>query len=872
MAGGGGAQRTVEVSGQHGYGTGCLIAPGLVLTARHVVGSRWDDAMKVRVSTGPFVDATVAWVGESLDAVLLKADRDAVGGGTPVVRFGELVCDYPDRRPPCSMTGFPRASRRRAAGRYVDGVKTVNGYISPHAGSRSLMYDFEVVGSLPKDAANWQGLSGAGVFCGGVLVGLVRLVAHGWDRTLLALPISHLLEAEGFAQTVAEHGGMLPRLQPADLRPLLSGAPDPVLSSSYLLDPRSQIVEYQGMTSLTSRIERWCRSAAATDVAPVTGLGGTGKSRLVAEVLSRLTASDGTRPWSGGFLAEAPGHTEYAMLGATRYPLLVAVDLAEARLAQIRDVVSALAQRHEGERVRIMLLARGGGDWWRRLRRYLLTQHVGPVNEVFSVAVDDVRDSRETEDLYTTAKTAFVQRIRMLLDLGHGDDTWNRTVVDEVPNRFLPAVASSSGQPVIYHHIAALADVLAHANPDFALRDHPMEVLLANEEHYLRRLAEARLPQGQIDVKLIRTLVAAQSLAGAQTINEGAAAIRAGVAAHLHHYGIADPLSTSQVQAFDDILAAAYPASDSAHWGAPAGPLARALLEEVETDSGHDFVEQFLQHEALQHNQRRHALSTIARAAQEQPDLAASAQRAIAAAPKQLLPLAAQTVATELDADQAQQWLTGVNAAVIEQARHSDADPDTYQWASDFLAQIPQRPATDPDDQERFEDLANAVLTEESPTATASSSGDARDSARRRVRVKPAVGWDARALFTFMAICHLTLITGTSWSAVSAEALHPLGWGLWLIVPSNLFLHLAVADRYGSRQVDYTMVSTWISPAFAVVMSTVIAVAGPPLPPPIPGWALWPFIFSTGLLCLTVAWRIWFGKIEESGGQGTDGA
>ncbi|MGW5250552.1 hypothetical protein ACWEQN_43735 [Streptomyces sp. NPDC004129] len=48
-----------------------------------------------------------------------------------------------------------------------------------------------------------------------------------------------------------------------------------------------------------------------------------------------------------------------------------------------------------------------------------------------------------------------------------------------------------------------------------------------------------------------------------------------------------------------------------------------------------------------------------------------------------------------------------------------------------------------------------------------------------------------------------------------------------------------VAYRYGSRQVDYAMVSTWISPAFAVGTSTLIAVAaGPRLPPPIPGWVL----------------------------------
>ncbi|NEE32388.1 hypothetical protein G3M53_43940, partial [Streptomyces sp. SID7982] len=226
--------------------------------------------------------------------------------------------------------------------------------------------------------------------------------------------------------------------------------------------------------------------------------------------------------------------------------------------------------------------------------------------------------------------------------------------------------------------IAALADVLVHANPTFADRDHPLDVLLAHEENYVRKIAEVRLPQGAVDTKLIRSLVTAQFLAGAATARDGQAVIRAGYDAHHSGYGPLAPPDQRVLAALDDILTAAYPSTDGAHWGAVGEPLAAALLTEVETDSGHEFVEQFLQHETLKVEQRTQTLHVVARVSTEDPAVAEGAHRAVAAAPDELLPLALGAAA-ELDTDDAAHWLDGTRHAVSVRAAEPDADTAVYE-------------------------------------------------------------------------------------------------------------------------------------------------------------------------------------------------
>ncbi|MFD4144534.1 hypothetical protein [Streptomyces sp. NPDC058572] len=879
---GGTAQRTVEIVNRDtdSYGTGCLIAPGLVLTAHHVAKPGGGSVVQVRdLASATFTDAVAVWECTELDAVLLTADRAQFGAGVRGVRFGELVCDYPARRPVCSMTGFPKAMRRRAsapADRYVDDLKTVDGRIAPHTGSRSNVYALEVDGAVPTEVKNWQGLSGAGVFCDGVLIGMATLVDRQWDRgVLLVRPLSHLLAAKGFEAAVTAHTGMAPRLQPADLKGLFTDTPEPTLSSSHLLDPRSQVVNLTGMTGLIDQIERWCRDTVQVDVAAVTGVGGTGKSRLVTETLNRLTDTrDNLRPWTGGFLAETPAHTEYGMLASSSYPLLVAVDLAETRIPQIRDLMRTLTKPHDGATIRVLLLARGHDTWWPALRRYLRAQQIGPISEAFTLTPGDALTGHSSEHIYVEAKTAFARHIRLLQQAGHGDDTWSATVVADAPRRYGDGIEHAPMQPVIYHHIAALADVLARANPDFARKDHPMEVLLANEENYLRRIAEARLGTGAVDTKLLRTLVTAQFLAGAPTARDGQAAVRAGFDVHHHGYGTTAPPDRQQLAALDDVLTAAYPAADGAHWGAIGEPLAAALLAEVETDSGNEFVEHFLQHDSLKTEQRHQTLSVIVRTAQEQPGLAEGAYRAVAAAPEQLLPLAVQAAATELDVEDNHQWLAALEDAIVDRAAQPGTDPDTYEWANSLIADAQERANSGTSGLQAYvNELLHDGRGEEAegqrePTVHEGDDADEDPPPPSRTHltlVRDEVSWPARAVVTLTALCHLVLVGGTAFTATASPDLQDAGWGRWLFILMIFSANIAIAILYGGHRMDRTALFTWVCPPFVVGMTTLSAlIADLPLPPPWPPWILWPVIFSGGLFSLIFAWRIWIGQFQEN--------
>ncbi|WP_393054481.1 trypsin-like peptidase domain-containing protein [Streptomyces sp. LN549] len=173
---GGSERRTVEVlsteDGEESYGTGYIIAPGLVLTAQHVAQPTPRHVRVRDLLPAEFVPARVVWCDPRLDAALLEADSDMVGAGMATVRFGELVCSDAAHRPRCTLSGFPKAMRRKAGSdpdRFIDDLKTVDGTIAPHTGSRSKLYGFEVSGALPRFYENWKGLSGAGVFCHGCL-------------------------------------------------------------------------------------------------------------------------------------------------------------------------------------------------------------------------------------------------------------------------------------------------------------------------------------------------------------------------------------------------------------------------------------------------------------------------------------------------------------------------------------------------------------------------------------------------------------------------------------------------------------------------------------------------------------------------------
>ncbi|WP_235487550.1 hypothetical protein [Streptomyces roseoverticillatus] len=720
---------------------------------------------------------------------------------------------------------------------------------------------------------------------------MVLLTDGEWDRSLRAVPLSQLMAAEGFAKAVTDRTGMPPRLQAADLRPLISGVPEPRMSSTYLLDPQAQVVDFSGMKSVLDDVEQWCNSAELLDVAVVTGVGGTGKSRLVAELLARLTGpgrGEG-RAWSGGFLARSPDTDAYPMLASAAYPLLIAVDVAEARLPVVRELAATMADRHDGHKVRILLLARSLHPWWPGLRRSLYARHAGPADATFHVPPGEAFGDHSPEGIYSEAKAAFARRIRLLHQAGHSTGTtWQKTVVADAPREFGDGVEHAQQHTVVYHHVAALADLLAHANPDLARREHPIEVLLAHEEDYLRQMAQAHLSE-QVKDELLRSLVLAQYLAGAQTDQDAGAVLRAGAAACRHGHGA---LEEREIAQLDDLLAAAYPATDLAHWSSIGEPLAAALLTEVEKENGGTFTERFLQHDDLPDSQRQQSLTAIARITQTQPELAAGAHRAVAAAPARLLAHAINTLTVHTDPNSARQWLDGIRDALTRRARQPGADPDLYRGALLLLDHMRQpartetadidEPINEPDN----DGQPSTVQPEEpesGPTATATSPPPPdHDHATRppwtaRPRtgltlVKPRVSRATRFFVTLFALMDLVMLVVVTTAAATAADL-PYSRGiLWWLLPINLFLHLTAASLiggHGPTREPIAWVATLLTLGLITATGTLLSNSWQ-LPSYLPAWSLWGAVFTLGLFAVTFAWRIWVGRWQPAPAEGEE--
>lgn len=97
----------------------------------------------------------------------------------------------------------------------------------------------------------------------------------------------------------------------------------------------------------------------------IIGEGGVGKTRLLLEVCRRLNSD-----WVVGFLDNTATHQEtrgqFRTLLSQHANILVVIDYAEARREELAALVES-ALPFPNSRVRIVLLARDGGDWWERL-------------------------------------------------------------------------------------------------------------------------------------------------------------------------------------------------------------------------------------------------------------------------------------------------------------------------------------------------------------------------------------------------------------------------------------------------------------------------------------------------------------------------
>jgi hypothetical protein len=188
--------RVTEVFAQSGqttsYGSGYFLTDALILTAGHVADPVKDGAWQVRsLGDSTWRSADLVWRGASCDAAVLKVT--AAGGQlgqAGLVRLGRPAAEW---RAPCQSVGFPVAQTQPGSGGRRD-TEDIKGEIAPLTRIKNGSLTVHIDGSVPRPDASgrspWAGMSGAALFCGPLLVGVVTVdpANFGTDR-LEAVPV-----------------------------------------------------------------------------------------------------------------------------------------------------------------------------------------------------------------------------------------------------------------------------------------------------------------------------------------------------------------------------------------------------------------------------------------------------------------------------------------------------------------------------------------------------------------------------------------------------------------------------------------------------------------------------------------------------------
>lgn len=149
------------------------------------------------------------------------------------------------------------------------------------------------------------------------------------------------------------------------------------ISPAELLQARYAVVPFIDVTGAKVDMVSWCSSPKrATAGRLVYGSGGVGKTRLLTEVVIELIRQG----WSAGFL-DPPADSNESTVRQHQQALdqlielgddaglLMIIDYAEARQETIRSLAARLAGRSDEavRPIRVVLLARTAGYWWREL-------------------------------------------------------------------------------------------------------------------------------------------------------------------------------------------------------------------------------------------------------------------------------------------------------------------------------------------------------------------------------------------------------------------------------------------------------------------------------------------------------------------------
>ncbi|NRQ36618.1 hypothetical protein HII36_33000, partial [Nonomuraea sp. NN258] len=369
-----GFERAVEVYSGHDdvvgvTGSGYVVGPDLVLTSELVAGP--DAPCQVRPPWSPaWSPAEPVWRG--MGAVLLRVAFAPwrTAPGVEHVRWGRVAGD----RLRCVARGFAKSPQRAG---FRD-VETLTGLVDAATGAvaKSLAVDVLSPEPVSMPTSLWLGMSGSALLAepSGQVLGVIAASRAGYaDRRLDALPIAALLADERFRALVGVQPGQVEPVAESDRAVLLPALLRPARTEPpaerpdwTLLVPRHAAVPFLGRAGQLAELRAWAVEPDPFSIAVLAGQPGIGKTRLAAELCEELRETG----WDTGFLPldalGAPLSEPHARLDALRPTLLVA-ERPEPSPALVGELVRRLARHERNPRVRLLLVARGEGDWWRRL-------------------------------------------------------------------------------------------------------------------------------------------------------------------------------------------------------------------------------------------------------------------------------------------------------------------------------------------------------------------------------------------------------------------------------------------------------------------------------------------------------------------------
>jgi hypothetical protein len=483
-------------------GSGYVVSPRLVLTCRHVVldghGRQWPrlEVWLGHPGDGPRrrVAAAVAWVHPERDAALLRVEGEPLAGGT-LVRWGLFVGPDPV---PYTGLGYPQFADYES-GR---GVEQLAGMLPPLGAGADGGYVLDQ-GAAPEAVAGraWPGVSGAAVFCEGLLAAVVTRDDQAFgNRRLHAVPAAVLAADPEFTRLVAEDTGMTLAFEAVELAGFLQPPTSPLLARTpgSLLAAPMEAVEFTGREAELTELAAWRDSGDGLSVMLVAGEGGSGKTRLARQFTARTRQAG----WAAGFL---PARAVAGPLGdagsqltstvelarrvcvATR-PVLLVADYAETRPDEVSALADILASRPTAHPVRVLLLARAAGAWWANLAEAL-----DPHLTSWISLAPLTKAGRARELAYTASVTGLARHLAALPDLPAGQppvQPWDVLAAQLATSP--PALDDPQLGNALTLQITALADLLDTAAGQLRTQAFGEGDLVGHERGYLRRAAARR--------------------------------------------------------------------------------------------------------------------------------------------------------------------------------------------------------------------------------------------------------------------------------------------------------------------------------------------------------------------------------------------